>query len=153
LLNLVSATALDQAKKTVSEIWEKIKKGQYTHDALVWTFGVEKTTKRIDAILEGGALEIPNLDSASNSLRPLTENYGGKIALVKGLIGAVVLITTGLAFFHIVAPWLPLAIGSVYFALFAATVLIGLNYAGAAGPLQWVKGVRGIAEGLAPAGV
>jgi hypothetical protein len=31
-----------------------------------------------------------------------------------------------------------------------ATVLIGMNYAGRAGVLWWVAGVRDIADGLAP---
>ena len=150
LLDLLGLDALTQLKKRASEVWDKVAKGEYTQEILARTFGVEDTGFRIDAILRGDKLEIGDLDSASNALRPLTDSYGGKIALLKGLLAAVALITSGLAFLHVAMPWLPLLLGGAYAALIGATVLIGMNYAGQAGVLQWVAGVREIADRLAP---
>ncbi len=150
LLDLLGSGALAQLKERASQVWDKFAKGEYTQEMLSWTFGVEETGKSIDAILQSANLEIAGLDSASNALRPLTDSYGGKIAIVKGLLAAVALIAGGLAFLHVAMPWLPLLLGSAYAALVGATVLIGMNYAGRAGVLQWVAGVRDIADGLAP---
>ena len=150
LLDLLGSGALAQLKERASQVWDKFAKGEYTRELLSRTFGVEETGKSIDAILQSANLEIASLDSASNALRPLTDSYGGKIAIVKGLLAAVALIAGGLAFLHVAMPWLPLLLGSAYAALVGATVLIGMNYAGRAGVLQWVAGVRDIADGLAP---
>jgi hypothetical protein len=141
---------LAQLKERASEVWDKFVKGEYTQEILARTFGVSETGNRIDGILQNANLEIAGLDSASNALRPLTESYGGKIAIVKGLLAAVALIAGGLAFLHVAMPWLPLLLGGAYAALVGATVLIGMNYAGRAGVLWWVAGVRDIADGLAP---
>ncbi len=150
LLDLIGSGSLDKVKDHVTEMWGKLTKGEYTNDILAWTFGVKDTGARIDALLLSDKLEIPDLDSASNSLRPLTVNYGGKVALIKGLLGVVVAISAGLALLHVVAPWLPLALGGAYVVLLGAGVVIGMNYAGSGGIIQWTKGVREIAAGLAP---
>lgn len=150
LLDLLGSGALAQLKERASEVWDKFAKGEYTQELLSRTFGVEETGKTIDALLQSANLEIATLDSASNALRPLTESYAGKIALIKGLLAAVALIAGGLAFLHVAMPWLPLLLGGAYTALMGATVLIGMNYAGRAGVLWWVAGVRDIADGLAP---
>ena len=150
LLELLGSGALAQVKEHASQIWGKFMKGEYTQAVLTRTFAVEETGKRIAAILQSTSLEVADLDSASNALRPLTDSYGSKMALIKGLLSAIVLITSGLAFLHIVTPWLPLLLGGAYAALIGAAVLIGMNYAGRGGVLQWVDGVREIAEGIAP---
>ncbi len=149
LLDLIGSGSLDDVKDRVSEIWDKLLKGEYANEILGWTFGVKKTATQIDGILQSNRLETGDLDSASNSLRPFTESYGGKVALIKALLGAVTLISAGLAWLHVVAPWLPLALGGAYAALIGATVVIGMNYAGGGGVIQWTRGVREIADGLA----
>jgi len=151
LLNLLGGGAFEEVKKQVSEIWTKLTNGEYARDILAWLFGVEQTMSRIDTILVSGSLDRTELDSASNAFRPLTDNFGNRMSLIKGMLGAVVLITGSLALLHVVAPWLPLALAGAYAALVGATVVIGMNYAGAGGILQWAKGVREIAESLAPA--
>jgi hypothetical protein len=150
LLDLLGSGALNQLKERASEVWDKFAKGEYTQEILARTFGVEGIGNRIDAILQNANLQIADLDGASNALRPLTDSYGGKIALIKGLLAAVALIASGLALLHVAMPWLPLLLGGAYAALIGATVLIGMNYAGQAGVLQWVAGVREIADRLAP---
>jgi len=151
LLNLLGGNSLAELKARAEEIWNKLVKGDYIQDALAWSFGKKKTEDQIDKILAGVDLNIIELDSASNALRPLTESYESKIKLLKALSGAIVLIAGGLAYLHVAIPWLPLALAGVYAAVLGATVLIGMNYSGAGGALQWVKGVREIANGLLPA--
>jgi len=151
LLDLLGGDTLPELKARAEAIWNKLMKGEYVRDAITWSFGLKETESRIEKILTGTTLDLVELDGASNALRPLTESYESKIKLIKALKGAIVLIAGGLAYFHVAVPWLPLALAGAYAALVGATVLIGMNYCGAGGPLQWVKGVREIADGLSPA--
>ena len=151
LLDLLGGGAMETVKKQVSDVWTRLTNGEYAKDLLASSFGVKHTMSRIDAILASASVDISDLDSASNAFRPLTDNFGSKMSLMKGILATIVVITGGITLLHLAVPWLPLIVAGAYVALIGATVLIGMNYAGSGGVLQWVKGVREIADNLAPA--
>ena len=151
LLDLLGSGALDHVREYAADLWGRLVKGDYTRDMLTWIFEVKDTEARIDSILGGANIEIADLDSASNELRPLTDSYDNKVAIIKCLLGAIVLITSALAFLNVAVPWLPLLLGGAYIALLGAAILIGITYARGSNILHWGKGIREIADGLAPA--
>ena len=150
LLKLLGADALAEVKTRVAEFLQKIENGEYTRQILTSTFGLPETRSRIEAMLKHEALAVVSLDEASNQLRPLAEGYDRQIGIIKGILAAIVLATAAMAFLQIATPWLPLVLGGAYIVLVGATVLIGMDYAGVRGPVQWVRGVREIADTIAP---
>jgi hypothetical protein len=148
LFDLLGAAGLTEVKKRVTEVWNKLTKGEYTAQLLAWIFGVNETHSRIETLLGRTDLTIEKLDGGSNKLRPLTEGYATKVRLIKALLAAVTLIAAALKFFHAALPWLPAALAAAYLSLMGAAVVIGMNYSGSGGALQWVTGVREIVEGI-----
>ena len=150
LLSLLGADALAEVKKRVSEFLQKLAKGEYTSQILTRMFAVKETQIGIETLLKSEALSILTLDQASNELRSVTAGYERQIGIIKAILGAIVLATAAMALLQIATPWLPIVLGGAYALLIGATVLIGMDYAGAGGPVQWVNGVREIADTLVP---
>ncbi len=148
LFDLLGSAGLGEVKDRITEFWNKLTNGEYTKQILAYLFGVKETGSRIETLLARQDLTIEKLDTASTALRPLTEGYGAKMKLIKALLGTVVLIAAALKFFHAALPWLPLALTVAYVSLMGAAIVIGINYSGCGGALQWVTGVREIATGI-----
>lgn len=150
LSKLFGKEVLASAEKKVGEIWKKFQSGEYTRDVLTRIFDVKGMQAHIVAVLTQADLDIASIDSATNDLPGLSDKYKSNMKLFRSLMSAVALAGGIIAFLHLAAPLIPLAMAGVYIALIAAAVLVGMDYSDSGRILRWVRGVGEIANGIKP---
>ena len=149
LSNLFGKKAFDSVKAKVVEIWTKFHSGEYTHDALAWAFNIKGTEERIAAVLgRGNAVDL--IDNATNELPGLSDKYKANMNLLRSIMSAVVVAGTIVAFLQLAAPYIPIALASIYAAVIGATILVGMDYCDSGRILGWVRGVGQIANSINP---
>jgi hypothetical protein len=144
---LNSGGALQEVKQKVSEVCQRLTSGEYAREVLAFIYGVGNVKTRLDELLASPGLDLSNLDAASNALRPLSEDFGKGMKIIRAILGTVTLAISALGVFHITFPWMPLATAIAYAALLGSGLVTGMAYCGRP-VLPWVKGVIVIVNGI-----
>jgi hypothetical protein len=149
LIRLLGSESIAKVKGEVEEIWEKVKKGEYLENLLYMAFEIDKTKKMIDSKIRSETLDKNVLDKACEELKSLELKFKESMELMKGITSAVTFGSGVLAVLtFMTGPNAALAAAIAYLVIFAAIILLGMDYADSGHILQRIRGVGEITKGL-----
>lgn len=148
LINLLGSEMLAQIKDKVEQVWQRVKEGEHVTQVMGWAFRVEDTRAHISEILRSEGLKREQLDDASNALMPLAITFKENMAMAERMAAAVTVGGAVLTLIPLAGPSPALMTAFAYLLILSAVLLIGMDYADSGLPLQRVRGVKEIAQGL-----
>jgi hypothetical protein len=147
LMRLLGSDALKAIREKVERIWTKAREGELLSRLLRNALHIDHTQSFVDEILAAGNIARDALNRGSTALVKLSKDFEAKMASARTLISGATFATSVLLLSPM-APQAALFAASLQVIIFAAVVLIALDYTDT-GTLRWVRGVRDVTAGLA----
>jgi hypothetical protein len=145
---LFGAKAPAAVRERVEMLRTDFKKGKFVVGLLERAFAIESVRQHVKTTLELKNLDEQALVLAGNELSQLKLRFRENMALAR-LLSTGLGVSVKLLMFTRIAAQGAVAVAGAYGAILAGVILIGRDYAGSGGVLNWVRGVARIVTDLA----